>query len=331
MVPHTHDDVGWLKTVKEYFNGTAEDIQHAYVFEIIDTAMNELITDERKLKRFTYVEMKFFSMWFYLQSQSKREAVRSLVKEGRLEFVNAGWSMHDEAATHYDDMINNMMYGHQFLKREFDGYTPTIGWHIDPFGHSTANPRLFADMGFDAWFFARLDYQDKENRLQNKSMQYLWRPMSQHFGSEKEIMTYAMYRHYSAPPGFDVDLNGGASPISDSNKAEKMSEFKDFIQEMASHYQGNHILIPMGDDFRYQKASINYSNIDNLIKDFQAPGVKLIYSTPSQFMKAINEQDLKWPVNYDDMFPYADHPDAYWSGYFTSRANSKEFIRRGSQ
>lgn len=120
--------------------------------------MNELIMDKSKEKRFTYVEMKFFSMWFYLQKQPKRDAVRALVKEGRLEFVNAGWSMHDEAATHYDDMVNNMMYGHQFLFREFDGYTPTVGWHIDPFGHSTANPRLFADMGFDAWFFARLDY-----------------------------------------------------------------------------------------------------------------------------------------------------------------------------
>jgi hypothetical protein len=31
------------------------------------------------------------------------------------------------------------------------------------------------------------------------------------------------------------------------------------------------------------------------------------------------------------MFPYADHPDAFWSGYFSSRANSKEFIRQGSR
>jgi hypothetical protein len=41
-----------------------------------------------------------------------KDAVRQLVKEGRLEFVNAGWSMHDEACTHYEDMINNMMIGH---------------------------------------------------------------------------------------------------------------------------------------------------------------------------------------------------------------------------
>ena len=49
------------------------------------------------------------------------------------------------------------MAGHEFLDKTF-GYKATIGWHIDPFGHSNANPRLFADMGFEAWFFARMDY-----------------------------------------------------------------------------------------------------------------------------------------------------------------------------
>jgi hypothetical protein len=30
------------------------------------------------------------------------------------------------------------------------------------------------------------------------------------------------------------------------------------------------------------------------------------------------------------MFPYADMPEDYWTGYFTSRANAKGFIRTGS-
>lgn len=30
------------------------------------------------------------------------------------------------------------------------------------------------------------------------------------------------------------------------------------------------------------------------------------------------------------MFPYADNPDAYWTGYFSSRANDKEYTRRAS-
>jgi hypothetical protein len=41
------------------------------------------------------------------------------------------------------------------------GIKPKIGWQIDAFGHSSTNAMLFAEMGFDAWFFGRLDYQDK--------------------------------------------------------------------------------------------------------------------------------------------------------------------------
>jgi lysosomal alpha-mannosidase len=30
------------------------------------------------------------------------------------------------------------------------------------------------------------------------------------------------------------------------------------------------------------------------------------------------------------MFPYADNPLSFWTGYFTSRANDKAYIRRAS-
>jgi alpha-mannosidase len=130
-------------------------VAQASVQLIIDTVIDELMMDPKK--KFTYVEMKFFSMWWRQQSDGMKNKVRQLVQQGRLEIVNGGWSMHDEACTHYEDMINNMMFGHQFLQQEL-GVRPRIGWHVDPFGHSSGNPRLFADMGFDAWFFARLDY-----------------------------------------------------------------------------------------------------------------------------------------------------------------------------
>ena len=55
-------------------------------------------------------------MWWKRQDLETKQAVRALAKEGRLEFVNAGWSMNDEACTHYEDIINNMYFGHNWLK-----------------------------------------------------------------------------------------------------------------------------------------------------------------------------------------------------------------------
>ena len=98
-------------------------------------------------------------MWFYAQTENRKDKVRSLVKSGQLEMANAGWSMHDEACPTYEDMINNHMIGHDFVLKEF-GVKPRIGWQIDPFGHSNTNARLFAEMGFDAWFFGRMDEMD---------------------------------------------------------------------------------------------------------------------------------------------------------------------------
>tara|TARA_B110000285_G_C15127961_1_gene621557 strand:- start:2703 stop:2897 length:195 start_codon:yes stop_codon:yes gene_type:complete len=62
MIAHTHDDIGWLKTIDEYFSGTNKDSQLANVGLIITGVIKELI--RVKTRKFTYVEMKFFTMWY---------------------------------------------------------------------------------------------------------------------------------------------------------------------------------------------------------------------------------------------------------------------------
>lgn len=92
----------------------------------------------------------------------------------------------------------------------------------------------------------------------------------------------------------------------------------------------------MGDDFQYSNAHSNFRSLDKLIKYFNekySDQMVLQYSTPSAYVDAVNaETDIfgEWPTKYDDMFPYSDRTTAYWTGYFTSRANAKEYIRRGS-
>ena len=42
MVPHSHDDVGWLKTVDDYFYGNKMEIYRASVAQIIEGVFQEL-------------------------------------------------------------------------------------------------------------------------------------------------------------------------------------------------------------------------------------------------------------------------------------------------
>ena len=48
----------------------------------------------------------------------------------------------------------------------------------------------------------------------------------------------------------------------------------------------------------------------NFINEFKYLfGVELIYSTPSQYLKAINKLKKEYTVKKDDFFPYADNDD----------------------
>ncbi|KAI3699356.1 hypothetical protein L2E82_43610 [Cichorium intybus] len=79
-------------------------------------------------------------------------------------FRNGGWCIHDEAATHYIDMIDQMTLGHALIKSNFN-VTPRAGWQIDSFGHSAVQAYLLgAELGFDSLHFARIDYQDRAKR-----------------------------------------------------------------------------------------------------------------------------------------------------------------------
>jgi len=54
---------------------------------------------------------------------------------------------------------------------------------------------------------------------------------------------------------------------------------------------------------------------------------KIKYSTPTEYLAAIFPLSIQYPEKSDDFFPYADLPNAYWTGYFTSRVNLKCQVR----
>ncbi|KAK7789693.1 hypothetical protein R5R35_011514 [Gryllus longicercus] len=339
LVPHTHDDVGWLKTVDQYFFGSQNNIQKAGVQYILDTVVEELQHDPKK--RFIYVETAFFWKWWNRQDDSHRHQVRKLVQQGRLEFIGGGWSMNDEAVTHYQSTIDQMTWGLRRLNDTFGKCgRPRVGWQIDPFGHSREMASIFAQMGYDGLFFGRLDYQDKMNRLSSKTAEMVWQA-SDNLGKDAELFTHALYNHYSPPPGFCFDVLCDDEPIIDDkhspdyNVDNRVERFLAFVQNQTKRYVTKNIILTMGGDFTYQDAKMWYSNLDKMIRYVnlrQANGsnINLLYSTPSCYLKAVNDAKLSWTTKQDDFFPYASDSHAYWTGYYTSRPTIKYFERLGN-
>ncbi|XP_044607793.2 lysosomal alpha-mannosidase isoform X2 [Equus asinus] len=337
LLAHTHDDVGWLKTVDQYFYGIQNDIQHAGVQYILDSVISSLL--EEPTRRFIYVEIAFFSRWWHQQTNRTQEIVRDLVRQGRLEFANGGWVMNDEAATHYGAIIDQMTLGLRFLEDTFgsDG-RPRVAWHIDPFGHSREQASLFAQMGFDGFFFGRLDYQDKKVRMEKLEMEQVWRASASLKPPAADLFTSVLPNMYNPPEYLCWDTLCADKPVVDDPRSPEYNAQKlvDYFLQVATaqggHYCANHTVMTMGSDFQYENANMWFKNLDKLIKLVnaqQANGsrVNVLYSTPACYLWELNKANLSWSVKQDDFFPYADGPHMFWTGYFSSRPALKRYER----
>ncbi|KAK3768425.1 hypothetical protein RRG08_053417 [Elysia crispata] len=336
LVAHTHNDPGWLVTVDQYY--------YRQVQFILDTVIKELEDDPNK--RFTYVEMAFFTRWWKQQDKAMKDRVRGLVNQGRLEFTLGGWVMNDEAATHYSAIIDQHKLGFEFLRHNFGlcGRTK-IGWQIDPFGHSREQASLTAQFGFDGLFFGRLDSQDKEKRQKTQTMEMVWQGSPQNLGSSSDLFTGVLPNGYDYPSGFHFDVwniyqqNNNQRFIHDDpslqdyNVDEMVDKFIVAMKEYQSWYGTNHVIATMGSDFNYVDAHLNLKNIDKLIRHVNArqksgSKINLLYSTPSCYLKSVHDDNKNWTTKSDDFFPYANRPHTYWSGYFTSRPGQKRYTRQ---
>lgn len=335
LIPHTHDDPGWLKTADEYYYGSNSSIYNAGVQYILTTVVDSLLKNSER--NFVYVEMSFFQRWYFEQSPKTKETVKSLVKNGQLSFANGGWVMHDEAGSHFMSMIDQTTLGHRFLKEEFD-YTPRVGWQIDPFGHSNTHASLLsAEVGYDGLFFGRIDYADIAIRKNTQTLEFIWKgSKSQPYD---EVFTGVFSDgNYGYPKGFCFDQFCSDTPVMDDPNLEDynvddiVARFADAILMEKGYTAGNNIALKMGSDFHYQNAEKWFTNLDKIVKlvNERDPRFNLFYSNPTQYIDAKAKESLIWTDKTDDFFPYADCEHCYWAGYFTSRPTLKYFERISS-
>ena len=124
LIEHTHDDVGWNLNIPQYYTNGTHGTNN--VRNILNVATSGLAANPAR--KFIYVEVAFFQLWWKEQNATWRARTRKLVESGQLEFINAGWCMSDEAASHFVDQVDQMTIGHLWLQAQFGRETvqPTV-------------------------------------------------------------------------------------------------------------------------------------------------------------------------------------------------------------
>ncbi|KAM4661772.1 alpha-mannosidase 2x isoform 6-T7 [Amazona ochrocephala] len=350
VVPHSHNDPGWIKTFDKYYYDQTQHILNSMVLKM----------QEDPRRRFIWSEISFFSKWWDNISAQKRAVVRRLVGNGQLEMVTGGWVMPDEANSHYFAMIDQLIEGHQWLEKNI-GVTPRSGWAVDPFGHSSTMPYLLKRSNLTGMLIQRVHYAIKKHFAATQNLEFMWR-QTWDTDSSTDIFCHMMpFYSYDVPhtcgpdpkiccqfdfkrlPGGRINCPWKVPPraITDANVAERAQLLLDQYRKKSRLYRSKVLLVPLGDDFRYDKPQewdaqfLNYQRIFDFLNSQPNLHVQAQFGTLSDYFDALYKKvgivpGMKppgFPVLSGDFFSYADREDHYWTGYYTSRPFYKSLDR----
>ncbi|MBZ3884771.1 Alpha-mannosidase 2 [Sciurus carolinensis] len=350
VVPHSHNDPGWLKTFNDYFRDSTQ-----YIFNNMVIKLKE---DSRR--KFIWSEISYLSRWWDIIDTQKKEAVKRFLQKGQFEVVTGGWVMPDEATSHYFALIDQLIEGHQWLEKNL-GVKPRSGWSIDPFGHSPTMAYLLKRAGFSHMLIQRVHYAVKKHFAWYKTLEFFWR-QNWDLGSATDIFCHMMpFYSYDIPhtcgpdpkiccqfdfrrlPAGRFECPWGLAPeaISSENVQRRAHLILDQYRKKSKLFRTKVLLVPLGDDFRYTdygEWNLQFRNYEHLFQYMNSQPdlrVKIQFGTLSDYFNAVDKADAAmrnkgqsmFPVLSGDFFTYADRDDHYWSGYFTSRPFYKRMDR----
>uniref|UniRef100_A0A672ID83 Alpha-mannosidase n=1 Tax=Salarias fasciatus TaxID=181472 RepID=A0A672ID83_SALFA len=346
LVPHSHNDPGWLKTFDGYYE---DQTRH-----ILNNMVTKLSEDSRR--KMIWAEISYFSKWWSEIDEQKRSTVKRLVGAGQLELVTGGWVMPDEASTHYFALLDQLLEGHQWLQTHL-GVTPSSGWAIDPFGHSPSMTYLLKGAGLKNMVIQRIHYAVKKHFARQKSLEFLWR-QSWDSSPRSDITCHMMpFYSYDVPhtcgpnPAvccqFDFHRLPGRrvfcpwrvppQPITEQNVQERALLLLDQYRQKSLLFRTPVLLVPLGDDFRFVESSewdVQLSSYQRLFDYYQQhPELRVTarFGTLSDYFQSLHRRlgasGVSLPSLRGDFFTYADRDDHYWSGFFSSRPFYKRLDR----
>jgi alpha-mannosidase II len=196
VVPHSHNDPGWLDTFEGYYQSQTK--------KILDGMLNFL--PNKPDMKFIYAEMSFFELWWSTLKEDERKTVKKLLDQGQFEIVTGAWVMTDEANAHYYSTVMEMLEGHEFLINQLD-YRPKSHWSIDPFGLSPIVTYVAKAGNLSHAAVQRVHYSVKKFLAQKKNLEFKWRQLWAGKSDKTDIFTH-MFPFYS----YDVPHTCGPDP-----------------------------------------------------------------------------------------------------------------------
>ncbi|XP_066513858.1 alpha-mannosidase 2 [Hoplias malabaricus] len=353
VIPHSHNDPGWIKTFDDYYK---DQTQH-----ILNNMVVKLHEDERR--KMIWSEISYFSKWWDNIDNQKKDAVKKLLERGQLEIATGGWVMPDEANAHYFALIDQLIEGHQWLERNV-GVKPITGWAVDPFGHSPTQAYLLKQAGLSNMLIQRVHYSIKKHFSTQKTLEFFWR-QNWDQDSSTDILCHMMpFYSYDVPhtcgpdpkvccqfdfkrlPGGRISCPWRIPPqaITNENVQERVHLLLDQYRKKSKLFRTKVLLVPLGDDFRYTDAEewdqqfTNYQKLFDYMNSHPELHVQAQFGTISDYFEILRKKAgmdkfgmsgglSTFPVLGGDFFTYADRDDHYWSGYFTSRPFYKHLDR----
>ena len=309
LVPHTHDDVGWLYTPAGYFNRS--------VSHILDSVTADLSANPSH--RFIWSEIKWIEMWWPHQNETTKRQFKRLVANGQLEFVGAGWSQHDEVTPSYRDMVANTQAGHEYLRgilgpleaacpQAGRGRCVRFGWQIDMFaGYSAASPSLSAMAGYDGMVIRFEGPPDMRAQFDaEQAYEFLWAP-SAHL--DTRMMTHVIRWNYGdmllegrngSEYGFqgpDVSFAFDRLVLRTQADVERYAAaLVRWSKARGAVYRGNRHLAVWGSDFQFTDAGLWFRQMDRILDEVNRHptkyGATIRYSTLSTYFDDLHRRNL---------------------------------------
>ncbi|VDO08175.1 unnamed protein product [Rodentolepis nana] len=342
ILPHSHQDTGWIRTIDEYFESQSR--------KGFDSTVDFL--GKNPSSRFIYAEVSFLDLWWQTLAPSVRTLFTKLVREGQWEIATGGWVMNDEALTHYGATVSQLIEGQHWLLDNL-GVLANVSWVIDVFGHSTTEAYILAKAGIKDILIHRVHYEVKKSLAENKQLEFIWKQPWDTTG-ESAVFTHMLpFFSYDIPHTCGPDpaiccqfdfmrislgcpWNVSPKIIDKNNVADRARMLVEQYRKKSKLYNNNGVLlVTLGDDFRWltpEEWELQVSNYEMLmrhINGLRSYRMHIRFGTLSEYFQLVNSRKPKkeFPTLQGDFYTYADKDDEFWNGYFTSRPSHKAMSR----